>query len=141
MATKIDKSMVDILPVFSNNDAKKVYDHSQVKFNQIILSVFNQMQMENGTLDDYPDCGCLESLLTIHFSESQKNVENEIRKNLEFYQDEPISVEFIKDENDRKSISIEITVDSVPNYKFTADIVKNKQSIRIVNPEIISRSA
>ncbi|MFW6273047.1 MAG: hypothetical protein ACOC2U_04650 [bacterium] len=136
MAIKRDKTICDIIPVFENGDVKKVYDHGIVKFNKIILTLFNQLQMPNGTLEDYPEMGCLDSLLGIYFSESQFSIIDDVVNNFKIYQQEEISVDFIKDD-EGKEVSIFVTVDSVPNIKFVADLINRNQMIKIVNPQVV----
>lgn len=137
MAIINDKIVVDFLPVIENNDSKKVFDHGLIKFNKIILSVFNQLNMQKGTLEDYPELGCLESLLDIHFSQSQVEQISVIRENIRIYQKETVNFDIIKDENDSKNVNISITVESVPNLKFVADMISNNNAVKIINPEII----
>jgi len=135
MAIKNDKIVVDFIPVIENADAKKVRDHGLIKFNQIILSIFNQLQTPKGTLTDYPDIGCMDYLLELYFSETQFDVINKIRENINKYKKEQISLDLIKD-NDNKSVNISITVENIPNFKFTADLVKDNNYVKIVNPQI-----
>ena len=137
MAIKIDKSIIDIIPVIENNDAKIIYDHGLVKFNKIILGVFNQLQMEQGTMEDYPDMGCFDYLLNIYFSESQNGIINQIRDNLKTYQNEEINIDIVKDDYNSKCVSIVITVENIPNLKFTADLVRENNSVKIVKPNVI----
>jgi len=138
MAIKNDITVVDIIPVFENEDVKKIYDHGIVKFNQIILSIFNQIQMQRGTLIDFPDIGCMESLLSIHFSESQYTSLAEIRENISRYRREQVSIDIIRDEDiTNPNVSISISVENIPNFKFTADIVKNNNYVKIVNPQVL----
>ncbi|MFW6002785.1 MAG: hypothetical protein ACOCQD_05530 [archaeon] len=137
MAIKRDKTVCDIIPVFENGDVKRVYDHGLVKFNQIILGVFNQLQMFKGTLEEYPEMGCMDSLLNIYFSESQLTMIDEIKENFNKFQDQNINIDIVKGDRDDKSVNIIITVDNIPNFKFTADLIKNNQLVKIVNPQVL----
>ena len=136
MAITQDKSTIDLVPIFTGGDYKKVYDHGVVKFNEIVLSVFNQLNMMDGTLDDFPGCGVLASLLELYFNESYNNTINDIRTNFTNYQNKDINTTIIMDPNDEVAQLI-ITINNVPNFKFMADIQNKNQSIKILNPQVI----
>lgn len=131
-----DKVIVDIIPMIEGGDFKKVYDHGVVKFNQIVLGIFNQLNMQTGTLDDFSNIGCVESLLKLYFSETTFESLNEIRENFKRYQNKDINVEILKDTTDTTMAHILITVNNIPNFRFTADILNRNQSVKIINPEI-----
>lgn len=132
-----DKIIVDFIPVIENGDAKKIHDSGIIKFNEIILSIFNQLMMQRGTLEDYPEIGCFESLLKIHFSESQSQAIAEIRENISKFKKEQVSIDFDRDSYDEKMVNISLTVSGIPGLKFTADLIKENNYIKIVNPKVL----
>lgn len=137
MAVIKDKVIIDMIPIINNGDMRKIFDYGIVKFNQIILSLFNQLQIPKGTLTDFPNVGCAETLLAIHFSEDASSAEHEIRENIKVYQKYGININLLVDENDRSNVNISIDVDGVPNYRYIANILKNQHGVRIINPDII----
>lgn len=137
MPTIRDKTVVDIIPDIHNNDVKKVKDYNLVKFNQVILGILNQLQMERGTMTDFPGVGCLNDLLSLFFAEDIGHIQYNIRENLQYYQGYNINLEFFREDVNSKEINISISIDDVPNFRFSADLIKNKQSVKIVNPEIL----
>lgn len=137
MAIINDKIVCDFIPQIENGDAKKIHDNGLIKFNEIILSIFNQLMMQKGTLEDYPEIGCFESLLKIHFSESQTQAITEIRENISKFKKEQISIDFNIDNYDQTLINISIGVSGIPGLKFSADLVKENNYIKIVNPKVL----
>ena len=136
MATIRDKTVIDIIPVIDGGDVKKIYDHGVTKINQIILGVFNQLNMERGTLDDFPDIGCVESLLKLYFNDTTYTSLSEIRDNFRIYQNKNINCDIIINPSNPEDAQIIITVDDIPNLRFTADILNKNQNIKIVNPVV-----
>lgn len=138
MATTVkDKTVIDIVPTMSGGDFKKVYDHGIIKFNQIVLGIFNQLNMPSGTLDDFPDAGVYESLLSLYFNESYFKTLRDVRDNFIKFQNQEINVDIIMDPNDGETAQLIVTVNNVPNFKFTADLQNKNQAIQVLNPQVI----
>ena len=133
-----DKVVVDFIPVIDGGDVRKIYDHGITKFNQIILGVLNNLYMRLGTMEDFPGVGCMDDLLSIYFknTDSIGDIADRISNNLKSYQQASINCDIFVDEDDNTSAHMMITVDDIPNYRFTANISKTGQNIKIINPEI-----
>jgi len=137
MAIINDDIVIDMIPIFENDDAKKVYDTGVIKFNQLILGIFNQLQMPKGTLTDYPDIGCMDSLLKLYFTETQETALAEIKENLSKYRRDQVNIDIVRDEFDEQNINISVSVQNIPNFKFSADLVKDNNYVKIINPKML----
>ncbi len=129
-----DKVEVDIIPVMESGDAKQIKDHGVVKFNTIILGVLHQLYMSKNTLDEFSDIGCLGDLQGIYFSNyvTVSEIATAISANLTKYRANGITVQLINETEE--SVHLHVTIDGIPNFKFTADLVRTNQSIKIINP-------
>jgi len=127
------QTSVDFLPIIEGGDIKKSADHSIMKDNKLILSVINQLYMPKGTLDDFPNIGCMEYILEIPFSEDLRSIGGKISANLSAYQSIGIEVEIMKDPEDPKMAILHISCESIPNFRYTMDVQTSGQSVKIVN--------
>ena len=132
---KKDKVVIDFIPVIEGGDIKRVYDHGLVKVNQVILAVFTQLQMEKGTLEEFPEAGCLQTILNMYYEEDVSSLSTRIANNFSKFQNETVLVDIVKDGD---TATIHVNVENIPNYSFAADIERRNQTVHIVNPKIIS---
>lgn len=136
MAIINEKDVIDFIPVVENEDAKKITDSGLVKFNQIVLAVFNQIMMPKGTLSEFPEIGCYEFLLKLYFADSYATALQQIRENIGKFKRDQITIEAIVDPTE-KSVNISISIYNIPGFKFSADLVKQNDGIKVVNPQVL----
>ncbi len=137
MAIENDKTIVGFIPVIENGDIKKIYDHSVVKFNEIILGLLHQLNMFKGTLTDYPELGCRDALVKIPFSSETYSTAHELEENFSRFRTDSLRIDILREGGDNSTAHLHIEVSDVPNLKLVADIEERNQGVRIVNPSII----
>jgi len=133
------KVAVDFIPVIGpTNDFRKIVDTNRARFNTIVLNVLHQLYMEQPTLTDYPGVGCYGELLTLHFSESYRNVITELSRNLSTYTDYNIEVDVEEYDEKSKNVAISISILEMPELRFNFDLTKDQSgSVRVINPDLV----
>ena len=137
MSTTRDSTVVDFIPIIDGGDCKKVYDYGITKVNQIILGVFHQLNIFQGTLDDFPTLGCQDALLKLYFTTSLYSVVSDVRTNFATFQNENINCDITTDPDDPTLAQVKITVNDIPNLVITADVLNRNQNIQIFNASIV----
>lgn len=140
-ATKITTptTLVDIVPAIGlTGDFLKYADNSIASSNSRINALMTFLKMEQGTLDDNPDCGGYDFLKQIYFSSEAtgdslvSQLENAVAKFIKLN----INLTGQVNNKDPEQLDISIVVNGLPGLVSFA-LKENQNVVTIINPSYI----
>ncbi len=132
---------VDVVPQIDvTGDFALWKDNSILSINSKVNALLTMMEMEKGTLPDYPECGAREILNKIYYSTQEKaaGYVDEIKAMAKVYIQLTINFVSRVDPSDDTKLNITIEIDGLP-VTLSFSLVNNSATniVNIVNPSIV----
>ena len=135
MGIPIVKSVIDIMPRLNmEGDLMMVTDSRPAATNTKVIALINLLEMEPGTLAEYPDAGGRSILLSLYRAETPEATLSQLNAMAKLYIDLDVSFTYEKDHFNPEVIIIYGTITGLPG-RIQFNVKREGNIAKIISPK------